>query len=113
MTWPALPALPSSKLASSSPQPPPVFVDADGVFFIQIGSPNHYYGFGGWTSVNGHYAESLMGQKLGAPDGEGQYDAGSATWTRTFAGGHGNGGSTATFNVSSNTGTIMWAGKMP
>lgn len=80
-------------------------------FLIGAG-PNHYYGFGGWTSVNGHYDESLMGQKLGVPDGEGQYDAGSTTWTRTFAGGHGNGGSTATFNVSSNTGVIMWAGKL-
>ena len=49
-----------------------------------------------------------MTPHLGAPDADAAYNGGTTTWTRTFGGGFDSGGTTVTFNASSNTGVIKW-----
>ena len=65
---------------------------------------------GGWYPIGGdrgnfstHWFPELFAQPLGEPLSDGQYDAATATWSRTFKT-----GTKVTFNAVTKKGAIDW-----
>eukprot|EP00039_Didymoeca_costata_P028493 m.21213 g.21213 ORF g.21213 m.21213 type:complete len:398 (-) comp7079_c0_seq2:77-1270(-) len=78
-------------------------INALAAFLIGAGD-GHYFSCGGWNDgADGHWIDDLFSKPLGAPLGDGVYDASKGCWTRSFAK-----GTKVTLFPANRTGFIDW-----